>query len=263
MKLARKVITFLFIASTALLQVACHASDDAVSSANAPLIASASTSITPDNTPVECAGESLMVQNISPYRDGNNHWWLIGQVQNFMTEDVPFATLCIQMEEPGQSSTEPWLLDTTLRAGETAPFRALINSRHVSNKTRFKVTAHAADPGMTLNINSDLLSYREIRHSDIQVRPAQEGLQFTGQLTNVGKVSANNIRVIIAIFDKSNRLIGVADGNAPTLSDVDPLKPGAAVEFTASTSHINGQMERYEIAIIEGRSIEAVRGFQN
>ena len=81
-------------------------------------------------------------------------------------------------------------------------------------------------------------------------------------LTNTGKISANNIRVVIAIFDKANQLIGVADGSVPELVEVESLKPGAEVGFTASTSYLTGKMERYEVAIIEGRSIEAVRGFQ-
>ena len=247
-----------------MIQAACQSPDvPAAIDATTTSVAHANTAETTNTIPNECTGELLKVQNVSPYQDGNNHWWLIGQVSNQLAEDVPFATLCIQMEEPGQDNTEVWLMDTTVRTNETAPFRALINSPHVSNKTRFKVTAHAVDPNMTLNVNNDLLSYREIKHSDIQVQQGQGGLQFTGKLTNIGKASANNIRIIIAIFDKANQLIGVADGNAPALSDVEPLDPGAAVDFTASTSHINGKMERYEIAIVEGRSIEAVRGFQN
>lgn len=261
MMVARKFITTLFIAAAAFMQVACQSADDPTINTN---LESAQTTRTDTKAqiPAECTQESITVMTVAPYQDNNNRWWMIGQVQNTLTEDMSFTSLCIHMESPSQDEYEVWLLDTTVRASEIAPFRALINSPHVSNKTRFKVTAHAADPSITMNVGSDALGYREMKSSGVQVTQGQAGLQFNGKLTNTGKISANNIRVVIAIFDKANQLIGVADGSVPELVEVESLKPGAEVGFTASTSYLTGKMERYEVAIIEGRSIEAVRGFQ-
>lgn len=260
MKTATKFITVMVIALAALLQAACQSSDTvdaSAASSEANIISNITAS-----APVDCAGEPLTVVGMTPYQDPSGRWWLIGQVSNPGAEDVAFARLCISMEEPGQRVNEDWLLDTTIRSGETAPFRALISSPNVSAKTHFSVHAIASDRSMSNSLDNNQFGYRNFKYDHVQPILNNGGIQFTGKITNVGRFNVNNIRVVIAIFDKSNRLVGVADGNVPGMVEVDPLKPGSEVEFTASTSYLSGPMDHYEIAIVEGRSIEAVRGRQ-
>ena len=197
---------------------------------------------------------------MNTYQDTGGHWWIIGQVRNRSYEDVQVASLCITVEEPGKQDTSIWFLDTSVRSGEAVPFRALIQNKLISRNSTFKFSARPEDHRVDGNGNKSspkadrLNSYRHFATSQITSSPLDNSrLRFAGTIKNTGDQPTENIRIVIAIYDSKDALIGVADGKP---AELGALAPGEEAGFTATASRLFGEMARYEI-LVEGNLVSA------
>ncbi len=199
----------------------------------------------------ECGASLLEVGGVISYQDISGAWWIIGQVRNRSYEDVQIASLCIVIEEPGKKDLAYWFLDTSVRSGEAVPFRALIQNKLISRNSTFRFSARPEDHRVddTAAKGDRILGYRLFSTSDVAQSKLEDGrLRFTGKLKNTGDQPTRNVRVLIALYDDKDRLIGVADGKPFSLV---PLMPGDELDFTAIASRLFGEVARYEI-LIEG-----------
>jgi hypothetical protein len=199
----------------------------------------------------ECGASLLEVGSVLSYQDPSGAWWVIGQVRNRSYEDVQVASLCIVIEEPGKKDLAYWFLDTSVRSGEAVPFRALIQNKLISRNSTFRFSARPEDYRVEAGVpkSERLVGYRQFTTSQVEQSALEDGrLRFTGTIKNSGDQPARNVRVLIALYDDKDHLIGVADGKPFSLT---PLMPNDEVAFTALASRVFGEVARYEI-LVEG-----------
>ncbi len=217
-----------------------------------PQASSPQTAATPAPASSNDCGTSLLeVGGVISYQDVSGAWWIIGQVRNRSYEDVQIASLCIVIEEPGKKDLAYWFLDTSVRSGEAVPFRALIQNKLISRNSTFRFSARPEDHRVESgDLKGDrILGYRQFATHDVAQSKLDDGRRrFTGKIKNTGDQPARNVRVLIALYDDKDRLIGVADGKPFSLT---PLMPGDEVDFTAIASRLFGEVARYEI-LVEG-----------
>jgi hypothetical protein len=199
------------------------------------------------NTAV-CNTAVLQVSNETAYRDVNGTWWVIGQVSNQTSEDVKIVTLCISVEDGTNKQTQTWLMETSVRSGETVPFRAVVQNKDIALGSKVSVTAH---PEVRVDGRA-IAAYREFTVSALTAEKINDHrLQFHGTLRNTGNQKVRDVRVVVALYDAEERLVGVADGKVNVLG---PLEPGAKVAFTATTSKAVGEFSRAE-PLVEGNAV--------
>lgn len=191
----------------------------------------------------DCGASPLPVQTQKAYQDADGFWWVFGQVQNSTYQDVPLARLCIKFNQNGQPQVREWLLDTSMQSGEVVPFRAVLQDKSIPADAQIVVTAQI-DERMLGRSNS----YRHFDTSVTLTPQNADKMQFSGTIRNEGNQAASDIRIVIAIYDSANSLIGVANGR---VSSLGALNPGEETIFTANASKLFGTMDHYKV-LVEG-----------
>jgi len=191
----------------------------------------------------DCGSSPLPVQTQQAYQDADGFWWVFGQVQNSTYQDVSLARLCIKYEQNGVPQVREWLLDTSMQSGELVPFRAVLQDKSIPADAHIIVTAQVDE-----RVSDLATSYREFS-SEITPTPQNaDKMQFSGTIRNIGQQAAGDIRIVVAIYDDANQLIGVANGR---ISSLGALNPGEETIFTANASKLFGNMASYKV-LVEG-----------
>ncbi len=206
----------------------------------------------PAESVAACDSPHLNVRNYAVYAEPADTLWVIGDVQNTSSEDLLLAALCITVSA-GDSArvVRRFVGPMLLKAGERAPFRALLQNTPSAAMPDIRFSAEAQPASKYPTLASKVQRNFSIGNLVPTMRLDTNQVEVTGVLTNTGVWPVKSIYLAIGLYTNSGIVVGVAEQN---VRDMDPLKPGDAVPFKMVVSHLVSPTAELKLrAIAEGQ----------
>lgn len=199
----------------------------------------------------ECSGSEIKIEQAQLYSDHNQRWSLIAEATNMRVDDYEIVQVCITLQNKGSDKPieETQYIGAGLRGYETAPFRVLLNS----NLDQAERVTVAVMPASVAPANLEQSRIMRSRRNFVYSIAGINGnvfapMRVVGRLRSRELQAMTNVRLIIGMYDRDGKLIGVANGR---VDDLAPLEPGAVAPFTATSNMLLAPIAS-TVVLIEG-----------
>jgi hypothetical protein len=203
-----------------------------------------------DNTG-ECTGSEIKLSQAQLYSDHNNRWSLIAEATNMRVDDFEIVLVCVTLHNKGGGKPieEKQYLGASLLSYETVPFRLLLQG----NLDQAERVVVAAKPIITVPANIEQARITRIRRNFVFSIAQMSGDVFSaqrisGRLRNNEPQAMVNVRLVMGLYDREGKLVGVVDGQ---VEDIAPILPGSVVSFTANSNMLLAPAAS-KLVVIEG-----------
>ncbi len=196
-----------------------------------------------------CAGRlALSLSQARLYADATGRWWLIGEVQNTLAPRADYAdvVLLTQADAQAPQQVERLFLSSSLPLRRSVPFRLLLRKTQITERSLVKAAVCLSD--QTLNSAAHEERYYAFMTKVHMLHLAGGVVQVSGEVRNSGEQSANEVYVVVGLYDARRQLAGVAEA---LVTDLVPIAPGETYTFTATTNRLLGEARHY-MAFAEG-----------
>lgn len=202
-----------------------------------------------------CAGRlALSLSQARLYADTAGRWWLIGEAHNTLVPRADYVDVVILTQGEAQTPqhVERLFLSSSLPLRRPVPFRLLLRKTQVTERSLVRVAACLSD--QALNGAAHETRYYAFVTTVRAFQSAGGTVQVSGEVRNSGEQSANEVYVVVGLYDAQSQLAGVAE---TMVTDLVPIAPGETRPFTATTNRLLGEARRYA-AYAEGIVLQEV-----
>ncbi len=168
----------------------------------------------------ECTGSEIRLSQAQLYSDRNNRWSLIAEATNMRVDDYEIVLVCITVhsKDSDKPVEEMQYIGASMRSYETVPFRLLLKS----DLDQVERVTIAAKPIVTVPAEAELARNTRNRRNFVYSISQLSGnmftpLQVTGRLRNNEPQPMVKVRLMIGLYDREGKLIGVAEGQVNDL----------------------------------------------
>ncbi len=198
-----------------------------------------------------CDTSILKIENSGWYTDVAGKMWVVGELSNISSSDRLLPQLCISIRSPaGEHIERRYAGPLLLRAGERVTFSTLIENPPPGEDFSLSFAA-ISQPADT---DSALLAtvYRDLKvTASVRPNPDDKEADVYGIVTNIGGLTANNIFVVVGLYNAQGALVGVAKGK---VSSLETLDPGATLTFTLASSQLSQSTTTFSTTLfVEGQ----------
>ncbi len=203
---------------------------------------------TPRPTPSPTPGKvEVTTANVSNYRDSIGSLWFIGELMNNGQTDAGNLQVAISLiDEAGQtiasgSASSPAV--DILKPGQKTVWKVLMNNKPEAWKEA-RIQAQAGPvPSYTRQSN-----YADLKAEGVTLSPPENQygwVKASGQVLNTGAAQARFVKVTIALYDGTDKLIAVNDSYAR----LDQIPPGGSAPFSVDFTGVRQTPQRFEVYV--------------
>lgn len=183
--------------------------------------------------------------SLNHWVDGNGGFVLVGQVRNNASQPLEFVRINAQLyDAEGELLLEQddFVSSDRIAPGEYAPFSITFADGLPDGTVRYDIAAAARYASATSQTfygedNFALTSAAEFDDNGVMV--------VSGQVRNEGTETVRLVKVIVAVFDASHRIVGTDT----TLVDVQELAPGESSAYNVRFFELGGTPETFRVTV--------------